>query len=49
MINCIRTGEQAWSKHGWETAVNQGKEMAKIPVQGVCGRNIKAKKMHLDL
>jgi hypothetical protein len=48
MINCIRTGERAWSKHGWETAVNQGKGMAKIPGQGyVVGTS--RLKMHLDL
>jgi hypothetical protein len=36
MIDYIRTDEQTWSNHGPETAMNQGKEMAKTPVQGGC-------------
>jgi hypothetical protein len=31
MINYVRTDEQTWSKHRPETAINQGKEMVKIP------------------
>jgi hypothetical protein len=29
MINYVRTGEQTWSKHGRETAIDQGKEIEK--------------------
>ena len=36
MINYVRTGEQAWSRHGRETAGDQGKEIAKMPGQYGC-------------
>jgi hypothetical protein len=40
MINYILTDEQTWSKHGAEMAIDQGKEMTKIPVQDGSGRHI---------
>jgi hypothetical protein len=33
MINYFRTDEQTWSNHGPEMAIDQSKEMAKIPAQ----------------
>jgi hypothetical protein len=48
MTNCIRTGEQAWSKHGWETAVNRGREMEKYQVKAYEAGTSRLK-MHLDL
>jgi hypothetical protein len=36
MIDYIRTDEQTWSKHGPETAIDQGKDTVKIPGQDGC-------------
>jgi hypothetical protein len=36
MINYVRTDEQTWSNHGPETAIDQGKEIAKTPDQDGC-------------
>jgi hypothetical protein len=36
MIDYIWTDEQTWSKHDRETVINQGKNIAKIPVQHGC-------------
>jgi hypothetical protein len=36
MINYVPTGEQTWSKHGPEMAIDQGKEMTKTPGQYGC-------------
>jgi hypothetical protein len=36
MIDYVRTDEQTWSKHGPESAADEGKGMVKIPVQGGC-------------
>ena len=36
MINYVRTDEQTWSKHGPESAADEGKGIVKTPVQGGC-------------
>jgi hypothetical protein len=36
MINYVRTGEQTWSKHSQETAIDKAKEIAKSPGQYGC-------------
>jgi hypothetical protein len=32
----LRLASKTWSKHGRETAIDQGKGMVKTPVQGGC-------------